>query len=108
VGFVDPLPYLEMLGLEAEAELVITDSGGLQEETTWLGVPCVTVRPNTERPLTCAVGTNRLVPARRDRILHAAHEARAHRPATAPTIEHWDGLAADRLAAVLCDGAQFV
>jgi len=108
VRFLDPLPYLEMLGLEAEAELVITDSGGLQEETTWLGVPCVTVRPNTERPLTCTVGTNRLVPAHRDRILHAAHEARAHRPATAPTIEHWDGLAADRLAAVLCDGAQFV
>jgi UDP-N-acetylglucosamine 2-epimerase (non-hydrolysing) len=104
---LDPMPYLEMLGLVAEADLVITDSGGLQEETTWLGVPCVTVRPNTERPITCTMGTNRLAPAQRDRILHAADEARANRPGAAPTIEHWDGLAAERIAAVLVEGARF-
>jgi len=104
---LDPMPYLEMLGLVAEADLVITDSGGLQEETTWLGVPCVTVRPNTERPITCTIGTNRLTPAHRETILRAAREARAQRPGTAPTIEHWDGRAADRIAAALCEGARF-
>jgi len=104
---LDPIPYLEMLSLVAEAELVITDSGGLQEETTWLGVPCVTVRPNTERPITCTMGTNRLTRARRDGILQAARDARAQRPGAAPTIEYWDGLAADRIVAALCEGARF-
>src|SRR5207247_1285197 len=61
---IDPVGYVEMLGLVAGAALVITDSGGLQEETTYLGVPCLTVRPNTERPITATNGTNRLVPPR--------------------------------------------
>jgi UDP-N-acetylglucosamine 2-epimerase (non-hydrolysing) len=103
VGLLEPLPYLEMLGLVSDAGLVITDSGGLQEETTWLGVPCVTVRPNTERPITCAVGTNRLVAARRDAIQEAARTALALRPATPPQIERWDGHTGERIAAVLCD-----
>jgi len=59
---IDPLAYTEMLSLVESAGLVITDSGGLQEETTFLGVPCITVRPNTERPITCEQGTNRLAP----------------------------------------------
>ena len=104
---LDPIPYLEMLSLVAEAELVITDSGGLQEETTWLGVPCVTVRPNTERPITCTLGTNRLASVGRQSMLSAAREARGHRPASPPTIERWDGLAGDRIAASLCDGTRF-
>src|SRR5438128_173124 len=84
VRLLEPLPYLEMLGLISDAGLVITDSGGLQEETTWLGVPCVTVRPNTERPITCTIGTNRLVSPHREAIARAAAEMVATlRPAVA-------------------------
>ncbi len=107
VRILEPLPYLEMLGLVSDAGLVITDSGGLQEETSWLGVPCVTVRPNTERPITCAVGTNRLVAPRRDAIQDAARDAVAQRPAAPPVIDRWDGHTGERIAAVLCDGARF-
>jgi len=107
VRLVDPLPYLEMLGLVWEADLVITDSGGLQEETTWLGVPCVTVRPTTERPITCTAGTNRLAASRRDAITGAARDARGARPAVPPVLERWDGSAGDRIAAVLCERARF-
>jgi UDP-N-acetylglucosamine 2-epimerase (non-hydrolysing) len=107
VRILEPLPYLEMLGLVSDAGLVITDSGGLQEETSWLGVPCVTVRPNTERPITCAVGTNRLVAPQRDAIQDAARDAVAQRPATPPVIDRWDGHTGERIAAVLCDGARF-
>jgi UDP-N-acetylglucosamine 2-epimerase (non-hydrolysing) len=107
VRVLEPLPYLEMLGLVSDAGLVITDSGGLQEETSWLGVPCVTVRPNTERPITCVAGTNRLVAPRRDAIQEAAREAIAQRPATPPVIDRWDGHTGERIAAVLCDGARF-
>jgi len=107
VRILEPLPYLEMLGLVSDAGLVITDSGGLQEETSWLGIPCVTVRPNTERPITCAVGTNRLVAPQRDAIQNAAREAVAQRPETPPVIDRWDGCTGERIAAVLCDGARF-
>jgi UDP-N-acetylglucosamine 2-epimerase (non-hydrolysing) len=107
VRLLQPLPYLEMLGLTSDAALVITDSGGLQEETTWLGVPCVTVRPNTERPLTCTAGTNRLVAPRREAIRQAVSAARAHPPPGPPVIERWDGHAGERIAAVLCDGARY-
>lgn len=107
VRLLDPLPYLEMLALVSDAALVITDSGGLQEETTWLGVPCVTVRPTTERPITCALGTNRLAAPRRAAIQEAALSAVAERPATPPVLERWDGSTGERIAAVLCDGARF-
>lgn len=97
---LDPINYTEMLGLTLDAALVITDSGGLQEETTHLGVACLTVRPNTERPITCSHGTNRLVAPTRDAILAAARDAigTPRRPAT---IEGWDGHAAERITAVL-------
>lgn len=75
----DPVGYVEMLGLVAGARLVITDSGGLQEETTFLGIPCLTVRPNTERPITCLQGTNQLVAPTRDALL-AAVLRRLERP----------------------------
>ena len=104
---LDPLPYLELLSLEVSAGLVVTDSGGLQEETTYLGVPCLTVRPSTERPITCSEGTNRLVPARREAILAAAREAGATAARPAPVLERWDGRAAERIAAVLVDGARY-
>ncbi|OLD91861.1 MAG: UDP-N-acetylglucosamine 2-epimerase [Chloroflexi bacterium 13_1_20CM_4_66_7] len=101
---LDPLGYLDMLGLVAASQLVITDSGGLQEETTFLGVPCVTVRPNTERPVTCTHGTNRLVAPRRDVLLGAAERAVARRSPARPLVERWDGHAAERIVRVLCEG----
>jgi UDP-N-acetylglucosamine 2-epimerase (non-hydrolysing) len=99
---LEPVNYSEMLALLTSARLVITDSGGLQEETTYLGVPCITVRPNTERPITCEQGTNRLVPPSRAAILDAAHEALDVRRAAPPVIERWDGKTAERIADVLC------
>src|SRR5690242_3369116 len=102
-----PIGYLEMLSLVAGSALVVTDSGGLQEETTFLGVPCITVRPNTERPITCTHGTNRLVLPRRDAVLAAADRALARRSPARPVIERWDGHAAERIVAVVCDDARF-
>ena len=102
---LDPVPYEEMLSLLLSSDLVITDSGGLQEETSFLGVPCLTVRPNTERPITCTEGTNRLVAAERQALVRAVQEVSRRR--VPPTIEQWDGFAAKRIAAVLCDNARF-
>lgn len=95
-----PLGYLEFLKLMSAAEVVITDSGGVQEETTILRTPCLTVRPNTERPVTLEQGTNRLVPPTREAILNAVAEMRRHppNPSTPPPL--WDGRAAQRIAAV--------
>jgi UDP-N-acetylglucosamine 2-epimerase (non-hydrolysing) len=104
---LEPLGYLEMLGLVAGAALVITDSGGLQEETTYLGVPCLTVRPNTERPVTCVHGTNQLVLPRRDVILAAARRALDRCSLARPVIERWDGRAAERIAAIVCEDERF-
>ncbi len=101
---IEPVGYVEMLSLVAGAALVITDSGGLQEETTYLGVPCLTVRPNTERPITCINGTNRLVPPRADAILAAAERAITRRPPVRPVLERWDGRTAERIARVVCEG----
>jgi UDP-N-acetylglucosamine 2-epimerase (non-hydrolysing) len=102
----DPIGYVEMLSLVSAAGLVITDSGGLQEETTFLGVPCLTVRPNTERPVTVSQGTNTLVPPDRVAIVAAARRAFGVRPAVA-AIERWDGRAAERIAEVICEGAEY-
>ena len=98
---IAPVSYLEMLGLVASAGIVITDSGGLQEETSYLGVPCITVRPNTERPITCTEGTNQLVPPARDRILEAAERAPQRRREGGAKIERWDGKTAGRIVEVL-------
>lgn len=98
---LDPVPYLDMLRLVLHSEIVITDSGGLQEETSFLGIPCLTVRENTERPITCTEGTNRLVPARRDAIREAVRAAVVSRRSQPPTIERWDGKTAERIAQVI-------
>ena len=97
----DPIPYLETLSLVDGAALVVTDSGGLQEETSYLGVPCLTVRPSTERPITCTEGTNRLVRAERVSILAAAGKALAAGRQPARPIERWDGHAAERILEVV-------
>ena len=104
---LEPVSYIEMLRLTLDAGLVITDSGGVQEETTFLGVPCLTVRPNTERPITCTEGTNRLVAADRAAIRTATREWWGRGRAGACAIERWDGGAGERIAAVLCEGARF-
>jgi UDP-N-acetylglucosamine 2-epimerase (non-hydrolysing) len=96
-----PLGYLEMLGLMSSARLVLTDSGGVQEETTALGVPCLTLRENTERPITVEEGTNTVVGTDPARIEQAAAEVLAGGGKAGRTPELWDGRAAERIAEVL-------
>ena len=98
-----PLGYLDFLALEADARLVLTDSGGVQEETTVLGVPCLTLREETERPITVTEGTNEVVGTDPARIVAAARAA-LDRPRTPRRPEGWDGRAAERVATVLCTG----
>lgn len=96
-----PQGYLGMLGLMGGATVVLTDSGGLQEETTALGVPCLTLRENTERPITIEQGTNLLVGRDRAAILAAVQEILAGRGKRGRLPEFWDGHAAERIAADL-------
>ncbi|HET7457253.1 MAG TPA: UDP-N-acetylglucosamine 2-epimerase (non-hydrolyzing) [Gemmatimonadaceae bacterium] len=98
VRLLEPLPYLDMLDLVDGAAAVVTDSGGLQEETTALGVPCVTVRENTERPVTITEGTNVLVP---DPTRIATTVRGLRRPESPRRPEGWDGHAGERVAAAL-------
>lgn len=93
-----PQGYLEMLGLMGGATLVLTDSGGLQEETTALGVPCLTLRENTERPVTVEQGTNTMVGRDRGAILRGVDEILAGRGKRGRVPELWDGHAAERIA----------
>lgn len=97
---IEPLGYLQFLGLEKRAKLVITDSGGVQEETTYLGVPCLTVRPNTERPITVTEGTNIVVGTAPEILLRAAHEQLISPKRSGKVPPLWDGHTADRIADV--------
>ncbi len=97
----DPLGYLDFLKLMAHARLVVTDSGGIQEETTVLGVPCLTVRENTERPVTVSEGTNIVIGMSRERILEESYEILAGRGKAGRRPELWDGRAAERIVQVL-------
>lgn len=96
-----PQGYLEMLGLMSNARIVLTDSGGLQEETTAVGVPCLTMRENTERPITVEQGTNTMVGRDTDAIRHHAAEVLAGRGKSGRVPEFWDGHTAERIAADL-------
>ncbi len=98
-----PQGYLEMLGLMRSARVVVTDSGGLQEETTALGVPCLTVRDNTERPVTITEGTNTLVGTDAAAILAAFDDVLATGGKAGRIPALWDGRAADRIARVLAE-----
>ena len=98
---VEPLGYLEFLDLMSRAQLVLTDSGGVQEETTALGVPCLTLRPNTERPVTVDEGTNALVGQDAGLMLARAEEILAGSTPGGQRPELWDGRAAERIADVL-------
>ena len=99
---VEPLGYVDFLKLTSDARIVLTDSGGIQEETTILRVPCLTLRENTERPVTIEAGTNRLVGTAAARIVDAFDDAMSvPRPSRAPPL--WDGRSADRIVAILTE-----
>jgi UDP-N-acetylglucosamine 2-epimerase (non-hydrolysing) len=102
---MDPLGYLQFLNLTSTATLVLTDSGGLQEETTILGVPCLTLRYNTERPVTISEGTNILVGPERMKILAAFENIMSGKWKPAGPPEYWDGHAAERIVQILENAA---
>jgi UDP-N-acetylglucosamine 2-epimerase (non-hydrolysing) len=98
---VAPLPYLDMLKLMDHARLVLTDSGGIQEETTALGVPCLTLRENTERPVTVEQGTNRVVGSRADRVILEAENILSQESIPGRLPELWDGETTGRILKIL-------
>ncbi|HET7306589.1 MAG TPA: UDP-N-acetylglucosamine 2-epimerase (non-hydrolyzing) [Gammaproteobacteria bacterium] len=99
IQLIDPLGYLDFMKLVSDSKLVITDSGGIQEETTYLGIPCLTLRDNTERPITITEGTNRLVNA--DTLQAALDEALAAKRESHRPPDKWDGRTAGRVVADL-------
>jgi UDP-N-acetylglucosamine 2-epimerase (non-hydrolysing) len=103
VRLLDPIGYLETVSLVDGCRLVVTDSGGLQEETTALGVPCLTVRPNTERPVTVMEGTNRLVESTEAALGQAVEDvlATSHKGGAARRPALWDGRAGHRVVEAL-------
>jgi len=102
VALMEPLGYLDFLAVEAGARLVLTDSGGIQEETTMLGVPCLTLRSTTERPITVDEGTNRIVTADPEKVVAAARDVLAHGVVLGKPLL-WDGKASERIADVILD-----
>jgi UDP-N-acetylglucosamine 2-epimerase (non-hydrolysing) len=98
---IDPVGYLDFLKLMKYSSLVLTDSGGIQEETTALGIPCLTIRDNTERPVTVTLGTNRLVGTDTARIVAEARDVLRHDVREARIPDLWDGKAAPRIAQVI-------
>lgn len=104
VRLLEPLGYLEFLDVLAGADVVLTDSGGIQEETTVLGVPCLTLRPNTERPATVEAGTNRVVGTEPGAVVAAAHDVLAS-PPRGRVPDLWDGRAAQRIVGDVTRGA---
>jgi UDP-N-acetylglucosamine 2-epimerase (non-hydrolysing) len=103
VVLTEPVGYLEFLGLQKDAAAVITDSGGIQEETTFLGVPCLTIRENTERPVTVGMGTNRVIGGDPRQILPAFDDVLGGRWPRGQPIPLWDGDAGSRVAEALCE-----
>jgi UDP-N-acetylglucosamine 2-epimerase (non-hydrolysing) len=104
VSLVGPLGYMEFLNLWKDARMVLTDSGGMQEETTALGVPCITLRENTERPITIEEGTNVLAGTDADRIVASARAITEGRGKPGRRPKLWDGRAAERIVDVLAEG----
>jgi UDP-N-acetylglucosamine 2-epimerase (non-hydrolysing) len=97
----EPLGYLDFLRLLTDAQMVLTDSGGIQEETTALGVPCLTLRDSTERPVTVTEGTNTIVGTDPGAIETAIEKLRASPNVTGRRPELWDGHAAERIIDIL-------
>jgi UDP-N-acetylglucosamine 2-epimerase (non-hydrolysing) len=96
-----PLPYIEFLALQSRAAVVITDSGGIQEETTYLGVPCLTLRNNTERPVTVSVGTNVIIGQDREKLRVELSKVVSGNTKKGSVPPLWDGHAGERIAAIL-------
>jgi UDP-N-acetylglucosamine 2-epimerase (non-hydrolysing) len=105
IRLLEPLPYLEFLGLQTRAAVVVTDSGGIQEETTFLGVPCLTVRENTERPITVTTGTNLLVGRDLQKLRAEVGRVLSGNAKHGCVPPLWDGHAAGRIAAVIAGKA---
>jgi UDP-N-acetylglucosamine 2-epimerase (non-hydrolysing) len=101
VALTEPLGYAEFMGLVARSRAVLTDSGGIQEETTYLGIPCFTLRDNTERPVTCELGTNTLLGLAPERIAEIPGLLEAARGRSGQKPPLWDGEASERIADVL-------
>ena len=101
IRLIEPLSYLDFLALQREAVLVITDSGGVQEETTYLGIPCLTVRANTERPVTVSMGTNILVGQDMVKLRREAGKIISGCGKQGQIPPLWDGKAAERIAEVV-------
>jgi UDP-N-acetylglucosamine 2-epimerase (non-hydrolysing) len=99
-SFRTTLPFL---GLQRHAAVVVTDSGGIQEETTYLGVPCLTMRANTERPITVTIGTNQLLGNDTERMVDEVLAVLGGHGKQGKVPELWDGRAAERLASVCCE-----
>ncbi len=98
---LDPIGYFDFLALTRTAELVITDSGGIQEETTYLGVQCLTVRDNTERPVTVSVGTNQLIGTDLKKVEQAAEKVLSGNKKKGGIPELWDGMTAERIVEII-------
>jgi len=101
VKLTEPLPYLTFLGLMAKAKFVLTDSGGVQEETTFLNIPCLTLRQNTERPITCIIGTNRLVGYDPEKIRESVELILNGKWPSGQRPPLWDGRASQRIVDVI-------
>lgn len=105
IRLIEPMSYLPFLGLVAHSQMVLTDSGGIQEETTVLGIPCLTMRSNTERPVTCEIGTNVLVGTDPQRIVKEANSILDGHARAGSTPDKWDGCAAERIVDILLNQA---
>jgi len=101
IVYIDPLGYLDFVALVSRARLVLTDSGGIQEEATMLGVPCLTLRDTTERPVTVTHGTNRIIGSNPGRILEESLKTLRHPPRPNGAPLYWDGHAAERIIEIL-------
>jgi len=99
----EPLGYLDFLHLQSKARMVLTDSGGVQVETSYLGIPCLTLRPRTEWEITLRSGTNRLVPPRKDEIIKAAKQVITEKKLSPARIPNWDGKTSERIVNLLRD-----
>ena len=101
IVLIEPLGYIEFLSLMKNTKLIITDSGGIQEESTYLGVQCITVRDSTERPITAEVGTNQMIGTDLNKVYHAAIEVLNGKTKQGNIPELWDGHAADRISKII-------
>ena len=103
LNLIEPAGYYDFLKLQMEASFILTDSGGIQEESTWFGVPCLTLRPNTERPITIWEGTNQLVKLETENIIESAKEILSGKVKKGKIPKYWDGKTAERIVNIFKD-----